>query len=318
MRMTRKAALGATLAALIVGACTSGGGSPSPAASAGPSIASELVLGGPPECPERPACLIGLEETYGLEFRGFTPLDVGGPLTVEALKSGDIQVGLLFTSDPAIAAEGFVLLEDDKKLQLAENLVPMVRKEVNDADPLLAETLNGIMGKLTQEELTNLNKSVVVDARPAAEVATEWLEANDFLAEPVDSIARGSVVVGSTNFYEQEILGELYAQELEHLGWQVDKKFQLGNREVVFPALRSGEIDILPEYLASALTVAYEGEATTDAAETAELLAEAAEADDLVVLDFAEATNANGFVVTQETADQYSLTNVSDLAKPAP
>jgi osmoprotectant transport system substrate-binding protein len=126
------------------------------------------------------------------------------------------------------------------------------------------------------------------------------------------------VIVGSTNFYEQEILGELYAQELEHLGWQVEKKFQLGNREVVFPALRSGEIDVLPEYLASALTVAYQGEATTDAAETAELLAEAAEADDLVVLDFAEATNANGYVVTQETADQYGLGKVSDLANPAP
>ena len=79
---------------------------PSTEASAGPSLASTLVLGGPPECPERPFCLLGLQDTYGLEFKEFAPLDAGGPLTVQALTGGQIQVGLLFTSDPAIAANG--------------------------------------------------------------------------------------------------------------------------------------------------------------------------------------------------------------------
>lgn len=338
MRSYRRAALGATLLALIVGACTSGGGSspsaeppasaPSsqapassaPPASAGPSIASQLVLGGPPECPERPFCLLGLQETYGLEFAEFRPLDAGGPLTVEALKSGDIGVGLLFTSDPAIAAEGFVLLEDDKGLQLADNIVPVVRQEVLDADQLMAERLNAIMAALTQEELTSLNKAVVVDQQTAADAAKAWLEANGFLAEPVDSIARGDVTVGSTNFYEQEILGELFAQTLEHNGWQVEKKFQLGNREIVFPALESGEIDILAEYAATALEFVNEGagEATTDAAETTEKLRERLEPKGLTALDPAAATDQNGFVVTQATADQYGLSKISDLANPAP
>src|SRR5262249_3449816 len=161
-RMTRMAALGATSLALVLSACSSGGGSSSPSASAaasapasapaaaseepassepasaGPSIASTLVLGGPPERPERPFCLKGLEGTYGLTFKEFKPLDAGGPLTVEALKNGDIQVGLLFTSDPAIAANGFVLLQDDKGLQLADNLVPVVRKDIVDANPDVA------------------------------------------------------------------------------------------------------------------------------------------------------------------------------------
>jgi osmoprotectant transport system substrate-binding protein len=60
----------------------------------------ELVLGGPPECPERPFCQPGLEETYGIEFSGFRPLDAGGPLTKTALRQGEIQVGLIFSSDP--------------------------------------------------------------------------------------------------------------------------------------------------------------------------------------------------------------------------
>ena len=319
MRIRRSAALGAAVLALVVSACTSGGSSPSTSAGTGPSVASQLALGGPPECPERPFCLKGLQDTYGLEFKEFTPLDAGGPLTVEALKNGNIGVGLLFTSDPAIAAEGFVLLEDDKGLQLADNLIPVVRQEVLDADPLMAEVLNGIMAKLSQEELTSLNKAVVVDEQTAADAAAAWLQANDFLGD-VDSMARGDVIVGSTNFYEQEILGELFAQALEHNGWQVERKFQLGNREVVFPALESGEIDILAEYAATALEFVNggAGEASTDAAATAAKLAERLKDKGLTALDPAAATDQNGFVVTAETASKYGLVKISDLAKPAP
>jgi len=80
-------------------------------------IADQLVLGGPPECPQRPFCLIGFEDTYGLHFKEFKPLDTGGPITVANLESGDIDVGLLFSSDGAIAAKNFVVLDDDKHLQ---------------------------------------------------------------------------------------------------------------------------------------------------------------------------------------------------------
>ena len=90
----------------------------------------ELTLGGPPECPDRPLCLLGLEEVYGIQFFGFIPLDVGGPLTVAALEGGEIDVALLFTSDGVIAAKGFVLLEDDRNLQPSENVVPVVRDDI--------------------------------------------------------------------------------------------------------------------------------------------------------------------------------------------
>src|SRR6266542_5610273 len=84
-------------------------------------VANQLVLGGPPECPSptRPFCIPGLKSTYGITFKDFKPLDTGGPLTVTALKGGQIDVALLFTSDARIAAEGFVLLDDDKHLQLS-------------------------------------------------------------------------------------------------------------------------------------------------------------------------------------------------------
>ena len=336
MRTFRTLALGATLLALIVGACSSGGGSPSPvapsvapessapsepaaspSAAAGPALSTTLKLGGPPECPERPFCLLGLQDTYGLEFAEFVPLDAGGPLTVQALTGGQIDVGLLFTSDPAIATNGFVLLEDDKQLQLADNIVPVVRQDVLDANPAVADLLNTIMERLTQEELTNLNKAVTVDARPAAEVATEWITSLGL--DSSSAGLEGDIVVGSTNFYEQEILGEIFAQILEANGATVERKFQLGNREIVFPALESGEIDILAEYAATALEFVNEGagQATTDPAATTDALRAALEPKGLAALNYAEATDQNGFVVTQAKADELGLAKISDLAKPA-
>jgi osmoprotectant transport system substrate-binding protein len=342
MRMSRIAALGAVTLALVVSACSSGGGStpspsapesmapetmaPSPSASAsmapesmGPSIASELVLGGPPECPQRPFCLLGLQDTYGLQFKDFKALDAGGPLTVEALQNNDIQVGLLFTSDPAIAADGFVLLQDDKGLQLADNLVPVVSQSLLDEHADIADLLNGIMAKLSQDQLTALNKEVTVDGMSSADAAKGWLTDNGFLPGPGGS-GMGKVTVGSTNFYEQEILGELFAQTLEANGFSVDRKFSLGNREIVFPALEKGDIQILAEYAATALEFVNGGvgEATTDAAATVAKLNEHLASMGLKALDPAAATDQNGFVVTQDTASKYNLTRISDLANPIP
>lgn len=336
MRHIRTAALGATLLALLVGACTSGGSSASPSnaasapppaseapsvapsVAAGPALSTTLTLGGPPECPERPFCLLGLQDTYGLEFKEFVPLDAGGPLTVEALSGGQVQVGLLFTSDPAIAVNGFVLLEDDKGLQLADNIVPVVRKEILDAKPAVADVLNSVISKLTQEELTNLNKAATVDGKPVPDVARDWLAAQNFDSIGLD--AATDITVGSANFPENEILGEIFAQRLEANGATVERKFQLSNREVYFPALESGEVDVFPEYAATALEFVNggAGEATTDPAATTAALVTALEPKGLVALDYAQATDQNGFVVTQATADQYGLTKISDLANPAP
>jgi osmoprotectant transport system substrate-binding protein len=198
-----------------------------------------LVLGGPPECPQRPFCAVGLEKTYGLTFKEFKPLDAGGPITVEAVKNGQVDIGLLFTSDPAIAANGFVLLADDKQLQLADNLVPVLRQAVLDATPAVADLLDGWTAKISQEVLTDLNKQVSVDQEDPKDVVKAWLEANG-LTTGTDGAGK-TVKVGSTNFYEQEILGELFAQVLEADGFTVERKFQLGNREIVFPALEAGD-----------------------------------------------------------------------------
>ena len=93
-------------------------------------VASQLAFGGPPECSTRPLCLVGLQQTYGLKFNEVVQLDAGGPATRQALRDRDVDVALLFTTDPTIADQGFIELQDDRGLQPAENVTPIVRDEV--------------------------------------------------------------------------------------------------------------------------------------------------------------------------------------------
>ncbi|HEX6423591.1 MAG TPA: ABC transporter substrate-binding protein [Acidimicrobiales bacterium] len=139
------------------------------------AVAPHLTFGGPPGCPERPFCLAGLEDTYGVRFAAFLPLDVGGPLTHQALSGGHVDVALLFTTDPLIAGDELVVLADDRGLQPAENVTPVVRREVVDrwGDPLV-DAVDEVSGRLTTETLRSLNARVA-DGEPGARVAGDWL-----------------------------------------------------------------------------------------------------------------------------------------------
>lgn len=142
-------------------------------------VAGDLVLGAPPECPERPLCAIGLKDTYGVEFQEIRKLDAGGPLTKNALDKGDVDVAVLFTSDGAVADRGFVMLEDDKKLQPVENVVPVIRDDVVTDE--IEDLLNAISENLTTEDLSEMNRSVDIDKDDPADVAEAWLRDNDYI-----------------------------------------------------------------------------------------------------------------------------------------
>jgi osmoprotectant transport system substrate-binding protein len=141
------------------------------------TVASGLSFGGPPECPNRRFCLLGLEATYGLTFEEFVPLDVGGPLTRQALENGNVDVGLLFTTDPAVAEDGLVALEDDRDLQPAENVTPLVNREVLDRwGNQLVELVDGVSRDLTTQDLLDLNAQVESGRASIAAAAAAWLE----------------------------------------------------------------------------------------------------------------------------------------------
>jgi len=142
-------------------------------------VAGQMTMGGPPECPQRPFCIPGLERAYGILFDDFKPLDAGGPQTVAALKSNEVQIGLLFATDPSIRQNGFVPLLDDKHLQNAENLTPLIRSEkLNDE---VRSLLDGVSERLSTENVTELVGKVVIDRQGVAAVAKEFLMANGLL-----------------------------------------------------------------------------------------------------------------------------------------
>ncbi|MBI2774134.1 MAG: ABC transporter substrate-binding protein [Chloroflexi bacterium] len=141
------------------------------------AVAKDLVFGGPPECPQREFCALGLKSTYGITFKDFKALDAGGPLTVAALEGKQIDVALLFTSDPGITAKGFVLLDDDKHLQLADNIAPVVRTDLLKKDSGdIKKLLEQVSAKLSQAELGDLNKQVAIDKKDSKDVAAAWLK----------------------------------------------------------------------------------------------------------------------------------------------
>ncbi|MBA2534108.1 MAG: ABC transporter substrate-binding protein [Rubrobacter sp.] len=142
-------------------------------------VADELIVGGPPEMSERPDGLPGLKRVYGIEFEEFKALDAGGPLTTEALENGDIDVGRFFSSQGLIDARGWIVLEDDKELSPAQNIIPIIRKQ--DSKGKIEDALNELSATLTTEDLKKLNRRVEVDKEDPEEVARDYLKQKGLL-----------------------------------------------------------------------------------------------------------------------------------------
>lgn len=137
-------------------------------------VADELIIGGPPELETRALGLPGYEKVYGFEFDEFRSLDAGGPLTKSALKQGDIDVARLFTTDPAIERNDWIILRDDKGLVPAQNLLPVMRQGAQN--PTVRNALNELSSKLTTETMLELNGKVDLDKQDPAKVARQWLQ----------------------------------------------------------------------------------------------------------------------------------------------
>ncbi|MGH2759739.1 MAG: glycine betaine ABC transporter substrate-binding protein [Actinomycetota bacterium] len=137
--------------------------------------AGEITFGGPPECEERDTCFKGLQESYGLDNLKFQVMPEGST-RVSSLESGDIQLALLFSTDPIIIDKGWVALEDDKKITPVENIVPVVNDEVVEAyGEELTDVLNAVSKRITTDVLLDLNKRVQIDNEDPEDVARDWL-----------------------------------------------------------------------------------------------------------------------------------------------
>ena len=144
------------------------------------AVGNQLVLGAGPECPTRPFCQPGLEKTYGIHFKDFKALDTDGPLTRAAFKNSSIQVGLVFSSDSDLGQLGLVVLEDDKHLENADNVVPIVRQSV--ATDNVKTLLNSVDARLTTADLVRMNSQVELLHQDADAVAKAYLQQNNYFS----------------------------------------------------------------------------------------------------------------------------------------
>jgi len=144
------------------------------------SVGNQLVLGGPPECTTRPFCQPGLEKTYGIHFKSFKALDTDGPLTRAALANNTIQVGLVFSSDSDLNAKGLVVLQDDKHLENADNVVPIIRQKVVTDE--VKSVLDKIDSNLTTPQLVSLNAQVELNHQDADAVARAYLQQHNYFS----------------------------------------------------------------------------------------------------------------------------------------
>ncbi len=138
------------------------------------SVAKDLVIGASPEFQTRQQGLVGLKSVYGLEFKSFKALDAGGPLTQAALKKNTVQAADIFTTDPTIAKEKFVVLQDTENLFGFENVQPLVYKGALSQKGV--DALNAVSAKLDTATLLDLDTQVQSENKDPLDVAKAWLK----------------------------------------------------------------------------------------------------------------------------------------------
>jgi osmoprotectant transport system substrate-binding protein len=140
-----------------------------------------IVLAGAPDCEGRTDCEGGLSDTYGIDVTKVIATGFGGAATYKSVLDGESQLGLTATTDGSLDSQGLVLLEDDKKIQPAQNLVPAINSDWLADNKDVEGVLNDLMSTLTTADLAELNNRVSVEREKAADVAKDYLTEKELL-----------------------------------------------------------------------------------------------------------------------------------------
>jgi osmoprotectant transport system substrate-binding protein len=257
--------------------------------------------------------------------RIIAPLALAVALTAACGESGSSGTGGNEGGSPAAAGETcapvpgeqLVVLEDDKHLQNADNVIPAVNAATAASQPAVLPALNAISAALTTEDLVNMNAAVDIERQSAEDVAAAWVEQSGV----TDGLEQGSgpIAVGGANFTESVVLANVYADVLTAAGFDASVR-EVGSRDLYLKALTEGtEIQAFPEYLAT-VTEFLEGDDATqvasgDVQETLVALQPLAETAGLVFGEPSDAVDQNAFAVTTEFADKLDVTTLSELAE---
>lgn len=145
------------------------------------ALGQPIVLAAAPDCEGRTDCEAGLTEQYGIEITKVLPLGYGSPQAIDSVKNGESQLAEVATTQSNVTAEGLVILEDDKQVQPAQNLIPAMNSDFLQDNPDAADALNKLADTLTTDDLTELNTKVDLEREDPADVAKQYLEDNGLL-----------------------------------------------------------------------------------------------------------------------------------------
>lgn len=275
-------------------------------------VADKLRFAAIPGFDTRADGLPHLKDVYGLQFREVRTYENG--LKYQALQDGKVDAVYGFETDGQLAGDDVVVLRDDRAAWPPYHAVPLLgARRAQDAGPALAATIDSVSRLLDADTMRELNAQVDQQHKEPADVARAFLKAHHLDRRG----ARPTVRVGSKDFTEQYVLGELYAQVLEARGYPVERRLGLGATAVADGALRRGQIDVYPEYTGTAWTAVLKHEATpgTDPADVWSSVHEGYGTRKLEVLSPTPFSNGNAIVVTRKTAKRYRLETLSDLAR---
>jgi osmoprotectant transport system substrate-binding protein len=135
-------------------------------------VDEDLKIAANSEFEKRPYGPDGAKEVYGVDVSVVPVEDSGGPLTVQALVNGDVQLADLYTSDPAIAENDLVVLEDPESMILPQNVVPVVSEKIDES---AAEAIDQVLAELSADDLVELNRRSTVEQQSSADIASAWL-----------------------------------------------------------------------------------------------------------------------------------------------
>jgi len=215
-----------------------------------------------------------------------------------------------------VPGDDIVVLDDDMMLQNSDNVVPAVNADTAQDEAVL-DAVNAVSAVLDTPTLIQLNKAVDIDRQTSAEVAAQFVTDQGLTAPSQGS---GSIVVGAANFSENITVAEIYAAVLRDAGYDATVR-TIGNRETYLPALVSGEVDVVPEYAATAAEFINRSLNGADAPAVAsgDIAVTKAALDGfadfgVVFGEPAAAQDQNAFAVTTAFSDQYGVTSLSELA----
>ena len=141
-------------------------------------VDEDLKIAANSEFEKRPYGPEGAKAVYGVDISVVPVEDSGGPLTVQALLDGDVQLADIYTADPTIAENDLVVLEDPDSMILPQNVVPVVSAKIDDT---AAAAIEEVISQLSADDLVELNRQSVVDQASSADIATQWLTEKDLL-----------------------------------------------------------------------------------------------------------------------------------------